>query len=245
MKINTALILCAGFGKRLNPLTLHTPKPLLEINNLTLLENTINLIKNLNIKKIKLNTFYLKDKIQFFIEKKNFNVDIEVIDDGDHILDTGGGILNMIKSSPKSGPHFLVFNPDTIWNKAYVKTINEMTKFYFLNPNRNTLLVVNKNLSFDKNLKGDFSFYNDVFKNNNSYKNKLIKYSENNYIFTGCQIINADSFEKSFLQSPYSFSILKIWNALIDGKDLFGFESKNIFNHVTNLNIYQKLLKNY
>ena len=52
MKINTALILCAGFGKRLNPLTLNTPKPLLEINNLTLLENTINLIQNLGIKKI-------------------------------------------------------------------------------------------------------------------------------------------------------------------------------------------------
>ena len=61
MKVKTALILCAGLGKRLNPLTLEKPKPLLEINNLTLLENTINLIKNLGIKKIKLNTFYLKD----------------------------------------------------------------------------------------------------------------------------------------------------------------------------------------
>ena len=71
-KINTALILCAGYGKRLNPLTLNTPKPLLEVNNLTLLENTINLVKNLGIKKIKLNTFYLKDKIQIFIKKKNF-----------------------------------------------------------------------------------------------------------------------------------------------------------------------------
>ena len=72
MRINTALILCAGFGKRLNPLTLNIPKPLLEINNLTLLENTINLIKNLGIKKIKLNTFYLKDKIKIFVKKKKF-----------------------------------------------------------------------------------------------------------------------------------------------------------------------------
>ena len=72
MRINTALILCAGFGKRLNPLTLDMPKPLLKINNLTLLENTINLIKNLGIKKIKLKTFYLKDQIQVFIKKKKF-----------------------------------------------------------------------------------------------------------------------------------------------------------------------------
>ena len=45
MKINTALILCAGYGKRLNPLTLEKPKPLLKINEITLLENCINLIK--------------------------------------------------------------------------------------------------------------------------------------------------------------------------------------------------------
>ena len=90
MKINTALVLCAGYGKRLNPLTLKNPKPLLKLNNLTLLENTINLIKKLGINEIKLNTFYLKDQIKVFIEKKNFDVKIEIIEDGNEILDTGG-----------------------------------------------------------------------------------------------------------------------------------------------------------
>ena len=51
MKVKTALILCAGLGKRLKPLTLEQPKPLLKLNNITLLENTINLIKELGIKK--------------------------------------------------------------------------------------------------------------------------------------------------------------------------------------------------
>ena len=53
MKINTALILCAGFGKRLNPITLKTPKPLLKIKDLTLLDHCIILIKQLGIKKVK------------------------------------------------------------------------------------------------------------------------------------------------------------------------------------------------
>ena len=44
MKIKTALILCAGYGVRLNPITLKTPKPLIEINNITLLDNTLNII---------------------------------------------------------------------------------------------------------------------------------------------------------------------------------------------------------
>ena len=77
MKINTALILCAGYGKRLNPLTLTKPKPLIEVNNITLLENTINLIKKLNIEKIKINTFFLKNQIDNFISKKNFNLKLK------------------------------------------------------------------------------------------------------------------------------------------------------------------------
>ena len=235
MNIETAFILCAGYGKRLNPLTLKIPKPLLKLNEITLLENTINLITKLGIKKIKLNTFYLKDNIKSFIKKKNFNIEIEVVDDGDNILDTGGGIYNMIKSSLKSETHFLVFNPDTVWDQNYVKTIKEMIKFYFLNPNRNTLLVVDKKLSFDQNLKGDFKFN----------KNLLTKQSENDYIFTGCQIINRGIINEDDWDRPaYNFSISNIWNSSIESGDLFGFESKNNFKHVTNLEIYQKLLEN-
>ena len=52
MKINTAIVLCAGYGKRLNPLTLKTPKPLLKLKDITILETCINLITKLKIKKI-------------------------------------------------------------------------------------------------------------------------------------------------------------------------------------------------
>ena len=99
MKINTALILCAGYGKRLNPLTLEKPKPLLKINEITLLENCINLILFLGIKKVIINTFYLKEQIENFISIKKFDLDIKIIDDGKKILNTGGGILNMMNSS--------------------------------------------------------------------------------------------------------------------------------------------------
>ena len=130
MKINTALILCAGYGKRLSPLTLDIPKPLLEINDITLLENTINLLQDLKIKKVIINTFYLKEKIYDFIEKKNFQIDLEIIDEGKDILDTGGGILNMMNFSNEKD--FLTINPDTLWNKNYKKYIQEMEKFYLL-----------------------------------------------------------------------------------------------------------------
>ena len=228
MNINTALILCAGYGKRLNPLTLKTPKPLLKLNDFTLLENTINLIIKLNIKKIKLNTYYLQDQIKEFVEKKNFKTEIEIINDGEKILDTGGGILNMIQSSDDD--NFIVFNPDTVWNLDYLKIIKEMEGFYFSKKIYNILLVVEKHLSFDKNFNGDFSLT----------KNLLKKESRNNYIYTGCQIINKKIFDHI---DNKNFSILEIWNKLISEKKLFGFQSQNKFYHVTDLEIYNKLLK--
>ena len=98
MQIKTALILCAGFGKRLNPLTLDIPKPLIQLKDKTMLENCINLIIKLGIKKIILNTFYLDEKINDFINKKKFPIEIQIIKDGEKILNTGGGIKKMMMS---------------------------------------------------------------------------------------------------------------------------------------------------
>jgi len=229
MKINTALILCAGYGKRLNPLTLTEPKPLLKLNEITLLENCINLIKSLGIKKIIINTFYLKEKIETFIKTKNFNLDIVIINDGKTILNTGGGILNMINSSIESD--FLTFNPDTVWNNDYTKIIQNMEKFYFSNQIKNILLLVSKDLSFDKKLKGDFNLIQNIIK----------KDVQNNLIYTGCQIINKSLF-KSY--SVNDFSISKIWNELITKDKLYGYESLENFYHLTNLEVYKELLKN-
>ena len=135
----------------------------------------------------------------------------------------------MIQSS--NDENFIIFNPDTIWNLDYLKPINEMEDFYFSKEIENILLVVEKKLSFDKNFKGDFGLS----------KNLLQKESINNYIYTGCQIINKKSF--AHIESE-NFSILKIWNNLINKKKLFGFESKIKFLHITNLEVYNNLLKN-
>jgi len=226
MKINTALILCAGYGKRLNPITLDVPKPLLEINNVTMLEKCIQLIKDLGIKKILINTFYLKDHFPKFLKDKNFDINIEIIEDGKEILDTGGGILNLINHSNEND--FIIFNPDTLWTKEHLIEIEEMEEFYFSKNLNNILLLVNKNLSFDKNLKGDFNLENNL----------IDKELDKNYVYTGCQILS----KKLFLNETIKkFSISKIWHELIDSRDLYGYESKQNFYHLTNLEIFKKL----
>ena len=226
MKINTALILCAGFGKRLNPITLTKPKPLLEIKEVTMLEKSINLIKELGINKIFINTFYLKDHFLNFIKNKNFNLDIHIIEDGENILDTGGGILNMITHSSEND--FMVFNPDTIWSNEYRDEIIKMEEIYFSKKIENILLLVNKNLSFDQNLTGDFNLSNNL----------ILKKDNLDFIYIGCQILNKKIFTNQILSK---FSILNIWKKLIDEKKLYGFESKQKFYHLTDLNTFNKL----
>ena len=229
MKIKTALILCAGYGKRLNPLTLTEPKPLLKVDAITLLENCINLIQSLRIEKVIINTFYLKKKIENFINAKKFDLDIKIINDGKTILNTGGGILNMMNSSNESD--FLTLNPDTVWNESYTETIQDMKKFYFSHQIKNILLLVNKNLSFDKRLKGDFNLLNNTIK----------KDDKNDLIYTGCQIINKELF-KSY--SVRNFPISDIWKELVSKNELYGYKSLVNFYHLTDLVIYKELLKN-
>ena len=226
MRINTALILCAGFGKRLNPLTLDTPKPLIKLNNITVLEACINLIESLGVNKIFLNTFYLKDQIHNFVNKQNFKSKITIIEDGKYILDTGGGIKNMLNHTGED--NVLIFNPDTIWKKNYSEEIIEMEKIYFSKKLKNILLLVKKELSFDKNLSGDFDLKDNV----------IIKNNDRKFIYTGCQILNKK------LLSVYktdNFSINELWNKLIEKKELYGFETNNDFYHLTDLETFKKL----
>ena len=88
------------------------------------------------------------------------------------------------------------------------------------------------NKSFDKKLIGDF----------NLKKNLLLKNTTHEYIYTGCQIFSKDLLKNN---QKKNFSINEIWNKLIENNSLFGFNSSNKFYHVTDLEIYNKLLKGY
>tara|TARA_B100000035_G_scaffold275951_1_gene253275 strand:+ start:37 stop:732 length:696 start_codon:yes stop_codon:yes gene_type:complete len=227
-KIEVAVILGAGFGKRLFPITNKIPKPLVEIGNETILENTIKLVKKLNLKKILINIHYKRDQLKNFIKKKNFDIDIELFEETPEILNTGGGISNMVMGNRND--NFLTLNPDTLWTENHIDEILKMERYFFNSNSKNTLLVVNKDKSFDQNLIGDF----------NLEANKLNKTKPLNFIYTGCQILEKKIFKKF---NSKSFPMSEVWNDLLSRNELTGFESSVNFKHVTNYEIYNRLLK--
>ena len=224
MKIKHGMILAAGLGKRMQPLTLNKPKPLLEINNISLLERAINLLNNCGVMEIIINVHYLPDQIRNFINKKKFNAQINISDETELLLDTGGGVLAGT-SNFKDNPFFII-NPDTLWSKAYIEEAKKLEEFYFKN-NRPSLLLVDKALSIDPSFVGDFNL-----------KERLVsKDSENKLIFTGLHITN-----RSYLKSDSKvFSMNKVWSDLIKNKNLCGLESKQKFYHLNTFEMYNKI----
>ena len=224
-----AMILSAGYGKRLHPLTLQCPKPLLKIYNETLLSNTIKFLERYGIKQVVINVHYLRDQIIDYIKKNKFNLNIKIIKEEEKILDTGGGILNAIKYFDET---FLCINPDTIWSLDYIKELRILEKDFFLKKSKCSMLVVNKKKSFDKSFSGDFNLKDGLINREN--KNHL------QYIYTGLQFINPDIFKDI---KKEVFSITTIWNKLIENKELHGLESNNNFLHVSTLDVYKNLLE--
>ena len=163
--------------------------------------------------------------------KKKFSLNIKIVKEKDKILDTGGGVLNAIQYF--SNEPFLIINPDTIWNSHYLKELKLMDKLFFENKkNKCSLLVVNKEKSFDKSFKGDFNLKNNLISRKDT--------DDLNCIYTGLQIIKPEVF--SDLDAEV-FSINKIWDMLIEINELHGIESHIDFLHVSTLDIYKNLLE--
>ncbi len=227
MKIKKAMILAAGLGKRMRPLTETIPKPLIKVGPKNLLERSIELLSKMGIDELVINTYHLSEEIDNFLKNKNYGISINLSKEKE-LLDTGGGILNATKKFENKP--FFVLNPDTIWNKDYYEELKILENSYLEN-NKPTLLLVNKNNSHDKSFKGDFNFIEN---------NHIIRGLNNQYIFTGAQIINRSIFDGI---KKNVFSMNEVWNHMIEKKKLLGQESNQIFFHVNNIKVYEELNK--
>ena len=225
MKIKHGMILAAGLGKRMRPLTNKKPKPLLEIGGSTLLERAINLLINHGVVEITVNIHHLANQIEKFISDFKSEVKIKISNEQDLLLDTGGGVKKGTKEF-KDNP-FFVINPDTLWSDKYSEEVKSLEKEYFKNK-RPCLLLVRKELSLDNSFKGDFNL-----------KNNLISKDENNqFIFTGLQIMKNDNL--AFLNKNI-FSMNEVWTKLMSENNLGGLESNQKFYHLNTIEMFEKI----
>jgi len=149
-----AMIFAAGMGTRLHPLTLNTPKALIKVKGIALLEHVIRHLKRHGVDEIVINIHYLGAQIVHFLEAhSNFGIPIHISDERDKLLDTGGGLLKAA-SFFDDGKSFIVYNVDILSDidlkamyhehivgecLATLAVRNRTTNRYFLFDNENYL----------------------------------------------------------------------------------------------------------
>lgn len=205
------MILAAGFGTRLKPITETLPKALVIHKGKTLLETQIEKLKALKVKEIIINTHHHAQQIEQYIANYNFKVPIKLINEKD-ILGTGGAVINA-KEHLKDEEYFVLLNVDIDSDMD----INKIVKAHKKEKPLATLAVHNREskrkLEFDKhmNLVGR--------QHDNSDPDRL-------FAFNGLHVISSKFFEVEL--PPYCFDIIDCYNFLTNDNTIKGYEYKDV-----------------
>ena len=214
-----AFIPAAGLGTRLKPLTDKTPKALIEINGVTLLELVIKRLISFGFVEIIINVHHLADQVIDFIKtKNNFGIDIEISDEREQLLDTGGG-LKKVSDFFNDKKTFLVHNVDILSDI----NLTDLYNYHLTSSSIATLAVQNRKSSryflFDeeKNLCG--------WKNEKTLETKITRRqigALTQLAFSGIQVIDPKIFP--FMPKNNIFSLVDLYLSIASKEQISYFD---------------------
>lgn len=117
----TAMIMAAGLGKRMRPLTATKPKPLIEVKGKALLDHVLERLRVAGVKKVVVNVHYLADALEAHLTTRAHGLEVAISDERSLLMETGGGLLKaapLIDCDP-----FLALNSDNLWIDGPADTI--------------------------------------------------------------------------------------------------------------------------
>ncbi|MFZ1519013.1 MAG: nucleotidyltransferase family protein [Ignavibacteriaceae bacterium] len=215
-----AMILAAGLGTRLKPITESIPKALVEVNGKTLLEIAIRKLIENDFRKIIINTHHFSNKVKEFLDRNTYAAEIIISDESDLLLDTGGGLKHAQKYFDDSP--LLVHNVDIISNL-------DLKEFYqyHLSDDSVASLVVSKRISSRYLLFNDDNTlcgWEDVKKN----EKIIIRDKDNLYqfAFNGIHILNPQIINQ--FPDDKVFSVIKAYLKLAETEEIQGYICNDI-----------------
>lgn len=205
------MILAAGFGTRLRPLTDKKPKALVPVNSKPMIEHVIEKFLFFGITDIIINAHYFADQINDFIDRSKFSAKITVVEENE-IMGTGGGIFNMLKYITEDD--FIVYNTDVICDID----LDELMDYHKLNNSAATLVMQNRE-TFNQvviDSESNFCGLNLVKKGIKKIVKQPVGGSEL-LAFCGIHAVNKKKIEK-YKQSSTEYSIIDVYlNAVSEG----------------------------
>ena len=227
--IKHAIILAAGLGKRMLPLTNELPKPMVKIKGKPIIKHLIDLLDQIGIEKICVNVHYKSELLSYYLESIK-NKKILISDEADELLDTGGGIKKAFDLLEEDNS--FVFNSDILWNDVHVGQLRNMSK-KFNTKDMDAILGlshINKLEGYDG--LGDFCF------TDSQIVERYKQGNENPYVYSGVQII-----KKNLLNSISEavFSVNIAWDIAIESNTLYGFKLEHQIKHIGTTKMVEKV----
>lgn len=209
--IRTAMVMAAGLGKRMRPLTASRPKPLIEVAGQPLLDHVLDRLRSAGIKRVVVNVHYLADALEAHLRSKARDLEILVSDERGKLLETGGGIAKALPLIEDE--HFLVVNSDNFWVDGPVDSISLLSQRWDARAMDALLLVVPLARANCHGGSGDFHM-DGAGRLSRRRPARIAP-----FVYTGVQIVSRRLFEDA-PEGPFSTNIL--WDRAIAAGRAFG-----------------------
>ena len=214
------MVLAAGLGQRMRPLTADKPKPLVPVVGRTLLDRVLDRLVEGGIEHAIVNVHYMGDQIVAALAQRE-KPSITISDERDALLDTGGGV---VKALPLLGEQpFLVHNSDSIWIDGPQRAIDQMRAFWDGERMDCLMLLAMTTSSTGYNGRGDFAM---------DAVGRITKRDEHGvvpFVFTGVSIAHPRLFDDA-PKGPFSLNV--VWNKAIDAGRVYGIRLEGTWMHV-------------
>lgn len=215
------MILAAGLGKRMRPLTATTPKPLIEVNGQALIDHGMDRLEAAGVKSCVVNVHYLADLVEVHVRRRK-NMDVVVSDERDLLLDTGGGIK---KALPLLGDDpFFQLNADTCyWIEGVKPNLEHMIDAWDADRMDALLLIAETVKSIGYAGRGDFDMARD---------GSLTRRPEKGvtpFAYAGAAILHPRLFDNA-PEGPFSMNTL--FDQAIENGRLFGVQMEGLWLHI-------------
>jgi len=200
-----AMVMAAGLGKRMRPLTATRPKPLIEVAGRALIDHCLDRLRIAGVEKAVVNVHYLASALEAHLKNRSQGIEILISDERDRLLETGGGLkraLPLIDSDP-----FLSVNSDNLWVDGPVDTLRLLAAHWDSARMDALLLLVPLARAHCHSGRGDFHM---------SASGALKRRKPNGvapFVFTGIQMLSKRLFEGELPDGPFSTNIL--WDRAI------------------------------
>ena len=207
-----AMVMAAGLGKRMRPLTATRPKPLIEVGGRTLLDHSLDRLRAAGVRKAIVNVHYLADALEAHLRNRVNGIEIAVSDERSQLLETGGGLvkaLPLIDADP-----FLVVNSDNLWIDGPVDTLRLLASHWDEARMDALLLLVPLARANCHGGQGDFHM---------SATGAIRRKKPGTvapYVYTGIQMVSKRLFEGEMPDGPFSTNLL--WDRAIEAGRCFG-----------------------